>query len=170
MGGHAGAQYPKLPYMLQTELADCSTVRVCVTRWGVCRALLVLYLACYLACAGTISNELWSRGGHATPEQWSYHLLLVRLGIHHHHELSAETLDEGSRSALLVKSFLPLSIPVISAPLETPFMPDGTPSLIAGMLPYLVPPLAHRRLFVQWQQILKGFLPMPPEKPPPAHR
>jgi hypothetical protein len=156
--------------MLQTELADCSTVRVCVTRWGVCRALLVLYLACYLACAGTLSNELWSRGGHATPEQWSYHLLLVRLGIPHHHEFEAETQGEGRDAPGSDASLLRLSLPVISAPLAMPFTSGGALLIIAPALAELVFPTVHRRLaphVVRLRQ--QGLRPAPLERPPALH-
>ncbi len=46
---------------------------------------LVTYLALHAALGGPALSRAWTAGGHATPEQWTYHLLLERLGFPHHH-------------------------------------------------------------------------------------
>jgi hypothetical protein len=46
---------------------------------------LAAYLALHAALGGPALTRAWAAGGHATPEQWTYHLLLERLGFPHHH-------------------------------------------------------------------------------------
>ena len=135
-------------------------------RRPVCRALLAIYLICYLAGAGSLSGYLWSRGGHATPEQWAYHLLLERLGIPHHHEFEAETQGEGRAAPTPVASLLRLSLPVVSAPLAMQFAPGSDFLIIAPALAELVFRRFYRRLAADVIHLRQGLRPAPLERPP----
>ena len=128
--------------------------------------LLALYLIGYLIGAGSLSGYLWAHGGHATPEQWAYHLLLVRLGIPHHHDFDAETQAEGRDVPTSVASLLRLSLPAISAPLAMPFAFGDALLIVAPVLPELVFPGVYRRLAAYTAQLRQGLRPAPPERPP----
>jgi hypothetical protein len=113
---------------------------------------LLLYLAVMLPLGATASGRIWRGGGHATPQQWTAHLLLVERGIldHHHRASGLHTVSWAAEGQIASApghhgTYAPellLLIGVIAATLVPPSRNRLTGSA-DGLLPdgtYLAPP------------------------------
>ena len=136
---------------------------------GLGRPALALYLTLYLVFSVSIQQELWRRGGHVTPEQWSYHVLLDSLGFPHHHhggeEASAQpTQDNPPRTSWAVPA---PGLNLLAAPpdfLKVPF--DGTLTVALSLLAALATLMAPVRRWAFDRGLPDGERPPPPTPPP----
>lgn len=152
---------------------------------GFAQLCCALYLALYLVAANPLTQQVWLRGGHATPEQWAYHTLLERMGIVHHHgagvvrthgdsglyvHLSPEdiqTLDPRVlRDLPRVLALLPLPTATVTAPVPLALALETTLHLMSTLLLDHAPPAASAHLERHDLPCLVGITVAPLEKPP----
>jgi len=69
---------------------------------AMCSLALAAYLALHAAVGGPALARAWAAGGHATPQQWTYHTVLERLGFSHHHALAGGGMAPNPRVAALL--------------------------------------------------------------------
>jgi hypothetical protein len=53
-----------------------------------------------LLAGGPLLDRAWARGGHGTPEQWAYHMLMMSLGLVDHHAHAVAESTETSNGVL----------------------------------------------------------------------
>ncbi len=123
---------------------------------GVLHCGLLLCLAVMLPLGATASGRIWRGGGHATPQQWTAHLLLEQNGIlDHHHPAS------GFHSVLWA-----FEGSIASAP-DLPGSYTADLLLLIGVIVAIRVPLPWHRLACSVDGLLPdGTYPTPPNRPP----
>ncbi len=122
---------------------------------GVLHCGLLLCLAIMLPLGATASGHIWRGGGHATPQQWTAHLLLVERGILDHHPAS------GFHSVLWAAEG-----PIASTPNHQGTYTAELLLLIGVIVAPLVPPSRNRLTGSVDGLLPDGTHPTPPSRPP----
>lgn len=128
-------------------------------------AVAVLWIGVYLIWGSLLTQWLWSRGLHATTDQWAYHALMEQLGNPNHHgyvEDQAVSAPDGAAPGPRVAG--PDLVAAQATALAGPA--DGGSLLAASVAALCLGLLVSGRLPGRRQQLL-ARLREPPESPPP---
>lgn len=160
-------------------VADCC--------WWLFRSVLVLWVAVVLVAWGPLTTAVWQHGGHATPEQWAFHMVLDRLGLHQHHGRvlhahdayglhthSSEDTDPNlapthATADQIMRVVLPTRLPELTAPTSTMLLLQPLWHLVVARHAILPEPVVERILDWYDPPVHQGIIHSPPEKPPAAH-
>lgn len=155
--------------------------------WWLLRSALVLWVALVLVAWGPLTTAVWQRGGHATSDQWVYHMAFERLGLHQHHggvlhgydgygphSLSPETADPNlaytqAIADQILHTLLATTPAKVIAPISPALIPQTLWHLITTGTLALPDPAVERTLDWRDPPVHEGIIPPPPEKPPAAH-
>lgn len=133
---------------------------------------LVLYLSFSLALGGVLHDRLWTRGHHITPEHWSFHRQLERLGIIDHHNSADGTLlarQSQLADGIAVDASGTLGSPAVQVVGASPShgaSPDGMLCQLCQRSAAPFPPTGSQRLAALIGSTTTGLRPEPPERPP----
>jgi hypothetical protein len=131
--------------------------------------LLIAYLAVYLVWAGPLTSRSWARGVHASPEHWTYHLLLERVGFIHHHGpgQDASPVEHGPAPEARAGLPQPPSAPQLVAPGPSlSIAPDGILYQFVQAPSGVSAPTSVARLGLLDDLAPPGLRPEPAEQPP----
>ena len=134
----------------------CRSTSAYLSAAGVLHCGLLLYLAVMLPLAATAGGRIWRGGGHATPQQWTAHLLLVERGIvdHHHPASGSHTVPWAAEGSIA-------RAPDYHGTYAAELL------LLIGVIVATLVPLSRNRLTGSADGLLPdGIYLMPPSRPP----